>query len=250
MVEMESECERVGGVTLVTGVLAAGDRAGPVRVRVAAAVDGPVWPPRRRGLPEPGWDADGFETVLAAGERAPFGFATPAPVDGPAVEVVGTEPAEDDAPGPPEAGSRTAGGPDEDRVRETVQRLRSPRVPRDAVPTPAADGEPGGDGADRVDPEAGEASRPPEATDRPDASGADLADASLLVPGHVRRWLDDAAARVERLADGQGGGNGDTADPADHPGSLGCAVAADRRALAAVAERASALADRAAEVER
>ena len=49
------------------------------RVRVANRLDGPVWPPRREGVPEAGWDDGGFEGVVAPGGRRALGYASPIP---------------------------------------------------------------------------------------------------------------------------------------------------------------------------
>ena len=49
------------------------------RVRLDSCLDGPVLPPRRRGVPEPGWDATGVTLSLESGERRGVGFACPVP---------------------------------------------------------------------------------------------------------------------------------------------------------------------------
>ena len=91
---MELSCSttRRQGVTLVSLVLA-NPHDEPARVRLESQLDGPVWPPRRNGRPEPGWDASGFEGVVAAGERVGLGYATPAEPVEPAAEIVRVEPA-------------------------------------------------------------------------------------------------------------------------------------------------------------
>ncbi|POG56798.1 DUF7857 domain-containing protein [Haloferax marisrubri] len=55
------------------------DNDAPVarRVRLRNRLDGPVLPPRRAGVPEPGWDDDGFEGVVPAGSTVALGYAVP-----------------------------------------------------------------------------------------------------------------------------------------------------------------------------
>jgi hypothetical protein len=138
---MELSCSttRRQGVTLVSLVLA-NPHDEPAQVRLERGHDGPVWPPRRSGRPEPGWDASGFEGVVAAGERVGLGYATPAePVD-PMAEIVRVEP----AAGREVAGQRSGqvrartsrgmpsgGGVDDGPV--TARDYPDPRPPRDTV---------------------------------------------------------------------------------------------------------------------
>jgi hypothetical protein len=70
---------RTGGTTLVSVVLWS-ER--PRTVRVRPTVDGPVWPPRRRGVPSEGW-TDGEFTGTVDGRLA-VGFATHASAGVPA----------------------------------------------------------------------------------------------------------------------------------------------------------------------
>lgn len=88
MPTLEVETVRTGGVTLVESLVTA---ARPHRVRVESRLDGPVWPPRRDGRPVDGWDERGVSTTVDAGTTA-IGFATPAPPEGTAVELVAAEP--------------------------------------------------------------------------------------------------------------------------------------------------------------
>jgi hypothetical protein len=82
----------IDGATLVTVVLQnPHDR--PVRVRVENDLAGPVWPPRKRGRPEPGWDEEGYEGVLDPGERTALGYAVPTTGESPAAHVATAEPA-------------------------------------------------------------------------------------------------------------------------------------------------------------
>lgn len=57
------------------------------RIRLQNRLDGPVLFPRRQGVPEAGWDREGFVGVVAAeGERA-LGYACPAPVQTPPIAL-------------------------------------------------------------------------------------------------------------------------------------------------------------------
>ncbi|NHN41786.1 hypothetical protein G9C85_09100 [Halorubellus sp. JP-L1] len=68
---------RRGGVTFVH-VVVENESTERRRVRLDVDCDGAVWPPRRRGVPEAGWDADGVTVTVAGGRTRGLGFATPA----------------------------------------------------------------------------------------------------------------------------------------------------------------------------
>jgi len=126
---------REDGVTLV-GVTLAADP--PRRVRVSAVGDGPVWPPRSRGVPASGWDESGWEGVVD-GRRA-LGFATPAAADPPVAVEWGD--AADGSPG----FDRHPDVPATEPTADGAVRVLGPTgPPRDAVPVP--DPEPDGDDA-------------------------------------------------------------------------------------------------------
>ena len=116
---LETETHRRGGVTLVA-VRVTNDGDQPQRVRVANRSDGTVWPPRQRGLPEPGWDDGGWEGVLDAGATRALGYATAAPPADPPVEFAWTE--------------RSADG--EPTTTEAFAEFGDPRPPRDVVAPP------------------------------------------------------------------------------------------------------------------
>ncbi|MFB6127166.1 MAG: hypothetical protein ABEJ79_07740 [Halolamina sp.] len=126
----ETAVRTVDGVGLVA-VRLRNPVAVPRRVRVENRLDGPVCPPRRDGVPEPGWDRDGVTVRVDAGGRRALGYACPMadesvePVE-PAATVANTDRASDDAT-----------GRERRRVREAVHRLGRPGPPRDAVPAGA-----------------------------------------------------------------------------------------------------------------
>lgn len=237
MVTLEWSCERSEGVTLVSLVVAA-DR--PCRVRVENRLDGPVWPPRRRGQPAAGWDGDAFEGTVPAEGRLTVGYATPArPADPPAA-VVSTAPAagSDRAEDSPSSGPAPAVEPTPAGV---VRDLGDPLVPRDGVPLAEPDcadpPETGGERGSDEEPEAGGGDRP---VDPP------LDSERFVVPGAVRAWLRDVE---ERLGADPGRPEGRTAR-SNPDAALGAAVAADRRALGRVRERIEQLLARADERDR
>ena len=107
----------IDGATLVAVVID-NPQDRPVRVRIENDLPGPVWPPRRRGCPEPGWDEGGYEGVLDSGERLGLGYAVPATGNSPVAHVASAEPVPD------------AEGPDEAPV---TARFRDPRPPRSVL---------------------------------------------------------------------------------------------------------------------
>ena len=98
----------------------------PRRVRLENRLDGPVAPPRRHGVPERGWDETGYEATVPANGRLAVGYACPAPIRRPPVELVRDEPTSD----------RDDAASQRDRSPETIRRrLGSGAPPRDAVPS-------------------------------------------------------------------------------------------------------------------
>lgn len=241
MVTVDCSTTESDGVTLVTVRLAGGPV--PQRVTLANRLSGPVWPPRREGVPAAGWGEDGYAGVVPADGRLVLGYASPAEPRDPPVELVESEPVADDS-AVEDAGDRTDGDPSETALR----RLGDPSPPRDAVPLP-------GPGPDRA------ASAPAESgsTDADDGTDvgptAESRDGERL-PEPVRAWfaaVETDVATGERLADA-------TSLPAatealDDVGGLDEAeahverLAADARTLAAVADRAAELAERAEAVD-
>ena len=149
MVTLDWDLDRADGVTFVRAYVTA-RRAR--RVRVENRLDGPVWPPRRRGQPAAGWEDGGFEGVTAPGERLVGGYATPAPPREPPVELVVADPVDcaDDGDATPGVTDWNASVPAvEPTPGDIVRTLGNPVVPRDAVPL--ADDGATDSGADAVD---------------------------------------------------------------------------------------------------
>lgn len=190
MVTLDWTTSAHDGVTLVTVRLEEIDV--PTRVRVESRLDGPVWPPRREGLPESGWTEDGFAGVVDAG-TAVLGYASPAPPAEPPVELTEAEPV-------PDAEGRDALTTDPESV---VRQLGDPAPPADAVPAEsggrAAPTEPTTSDA----PAGGNATVAPVPTDGPGDDGSepvgpgDDGEAPDLPPA-VGPWLAEMGRRTDR----------------------------------------------------
>ncbi|SFR86891.1 hypothetical protein SAMN05216559_0278 [Halomicrobium zhouii] len=260
MVSLTCDADHRDGVTLVTVRL---DGAGVAqRVRLTNRLDGPVWPPRRHGVPAAGWNDDGFETVVPADGVVAVGYASPAPaVDAP-VAVVDREIVEDGADEEPATAA--------DALRD----LGDPSPPRDAVPVPVDDAVDQTERANQSStdqttvghsppPARDEASVPePEPSDRPgrpDQHSAAQADQNAGeqsadgVPAAAATWLDDVEERVvtaERLAAAETVPEATAAMRAtgglDDAEALVERLQQERAALESVAERADELAERTA----
>ena len=125
--ELDWSVDREGDASLV-GVRVRNDGAVPRRVRIESRLDGPVLPPRRGGVPESGWGAEGVTAVIDPGERAAFGFAALGDRADPPVEITSVESM------PPDAeNSRASTESDSDRVRAAVRNLESHHPPRRTV---------------------------------------------------------------------------------------------------------------------
>ncbi len=236
-------------VTLVTAVVRGeGERR---RVRLANRLDGPIWPPRRQGFPEDGWDDRGVSVVVPATGRRAVGYASPAPPADPPLELVKSVPADEG-----KAPDRT---PDFefaalDSAGAVVRELGDPSPPRDAVPLPDGEesdesdnghGTAGGEGDVTVR-DATDASRE-RATGAPSREARTPDDAP---PEPVAAWLDDAEARIDRAeslaaADSLPAATRALRSVGGLDGAAGLAAETERdaAALRAVAERAERLAD-------
>ena len=215
------------------------------RVRLDSRLDGPVLPPRRRGVPEAGWDATGLTLELGPDERRGVGFAcpmspdsdddgddtdqTPPPPD-PPVAVT------DCAPVDPTASTSTP------TAAAAVRRLGDHRPPRavvDGSPTPTT-------AASMAGTESNAVADGGTGSDQSVAGGS-----SLDGTAAITAWLDTVEARVEhaeRLTDS----DLETATAAlERIGSAAAAVDlahqvdADASRLTRLADRASSLAARA-----
>lgn len=157
MARLDCAQESIDGVTLVECRL---ESEAPERVPLEPTHEAPIWPPRRQGVPESGWDEDGWTGVVSPDRPVALGYATPAAPDGAPMRIVDSDPAsaERETPGP----------------RDVLRALGDPRPPRDAV-------EP--DGGQTLD--QGETDAPDPATERP-------------TPDTVEDELDVIERRLER----------------------------------------------------
>jgi hypothetical protein len=167
------------------------------RVRVSNCLDGPVWPPRREGVPEEGWDEGGFEGVVGADERLVLGYACPAdPCDPPArVTSLGSE----------EDGTAVT-------ARDVVRSLGDPSPPRDTVASARVDtfgvsrseggrASPAGTGTASEESDCGPGERDTDAGTVDSQGDGDAATGGEWAT--VEAWLDgvaDRAGDAERLA--------------------------------------------------
>lgn len=241
MVSLESDVERVDGVTLVTARVEGA--AVPTTVRLVSRLDGPVWPPRRRGVPEAGWDGDAVERTVPADGRVVVGFASPAPPVDPPVAVADatpvTEEASDDAPS----------------ARAVMRELAAARPPRDAVPRPdtderdgASESDTGSDpGAETTSGDEREGDRERDGDDEVDPASFERAETATPATD-----LDVARRRVasaERLADAETVPTATAALSAvgglDGARRLRADLDRDAECLRALANRAERLAERA-----
>ncbi len=256
------------GVCLVEVVV---DNPAPVdrRVSVSNRLDGPVMPPRREGVPERGWDDDGFEGTVPAEGRLALGYACPAPAARPPVAVETSGRVDGDADAGGDAGTDADADPPADATPEAVvRRLGTHAPPADAVPVPSpSDGEArdasrevpdafgGNDPSGEVlasDAPTGDARDPPDAPRSPPDSRlpSDEFD-SDAVPDDVAAWFAAVGARVDRADRLDGASVAAATAAVREAGGLEAAAAlpnrlsADAAALRAVARRADRLADRA-----
>jgi hypothetical protein len=235
---LETNTDRRDGVTLVEG-WAKNDGDGHRRIAIEVELDGPIWPPRREGVPERGWDReDGRLTAtLSPGERYGFGFATPAAPSDPPVTLVSDEPGQ-----PSEGIERSPAG--------VVRALGDPSPPVDLASTPdAPDGRTGGDRNRRPPPDDSNGTgtapagtgvdRAKSRTDRPRSEGDAGGTGAGAIGGYpaVTAWLSAVEHRIDRAgSDGKRG---------EEPTLVG-----DADRLRSVAGRAVRLAERADQARR
>lgn len=223
MVSLDWRVEIRDGTTLVE-LLVENSANVARRVRIGNRLDGPVWPPRREGVFESGWDGGGFEGIVAAGGRLALGYASPAQTTEPPAEVVWSERAASDEGGTERTESDRCATERAPGAR-SVEKFRA-----DSATTP--------DGVVRV---LGDGRPPADAV----PVSSDHASAEPELPELVESWLTTVERRVERAAS-TASVEGNSSETPVEPTRLAC----DRETCLAVAERAEQLAKRAAEIER
>jgi len=227
MATLESHCRTAGGVTLVELCVTA---ARPRRVRVENCLEGPVWPPRTDGVPEPGWDGQGFEGRVDPDEPLVLGYASPAePADPPARVAEEGEPT--DREPTPEAVVKALGR--REPPREAMPATGADSASSDTHPEPTPD----------PDPEANACGRGREAT----GSGDD---------GVLDAWFAAVEGRLEAAEELAAASSVEEAEAAvERAGGIAAVrrlreqLRADRAALARLDRRCSDVRKRAGAVE-
>ncbi|MGQ4556435.1 DUF7857 domain-containing protein [Halobellus sp. GM3] len=232
------------GVTLVRVALR-NTVAVALRVRIRNELGGPVLPPRREGVPEAGWDADGFTGVVPAEGRLGVGYACPIAAetarasadearehdrDSGVVTVDIAGPATDDGGWAPAT---------DDPVASAVRALGRACPPADAIPT-----EPDTIGSNESD---------ATGSDELGATVSSHSDhaRSATAPRAVAAWADAVEARIERaerLTDASAAEAAamlEACGGIDSLESVPDTLAADATALRAASKRIGTLADRA-----
>lgn len=226
---MDLSCglETRGGLAIVTGRLR-NDSGSPKRVRIANALEGPVLPPRRRGVPEPGWDAAGFTCRVAPGSTRAFGYVCAADVSAdrpPArIDSVG-ETGDDPAEGEFETAGARGDVPGDDAASFALRTLGDHRPPRESTA--------GGSGR------ASTAARRRDRTPPPTREGH----STERVHGGFEARLDRMADGLDRLERLEGGTLEDATRAVSDAGGLS-AFRRDLRRLDADVERLRTLRDR------
>ncbi|KAA9399367.1 hypothetical protein Har1130_14400 [Haloarcula sp. CBA1130] len=240
MVTFDCRAERVDGVTLVTATV--GDIAEPTRITVRNCLDGPLWPPRKQGVPEAGWSEDRFEGIVESGTSA-LGYATPAPPSDHPAELVSAEPVPD----------HTTADERLDSADAVLRELGDPSPPVDAVPTAESvqAAETANAGPPDLSPEQVIEPRPAMGQPLVESKAASGQRPDQQLPDAVSQWLATVARRAdraERLAQADSLSAATAAVRAAEGLSGVRTVAArgdtDEQMLRALAQRAERLADR------
>lgn len=218
---LDTISHQIGAVTFVLGILENGSTR--ALVTVADRTGGPIWPPRRNGVPAVDWQ-DGTLTVrLEPEERRAIGYATDATPADPPLAIASV----DAGIGPPADDRPHVTGANEVPAMEStptgvVRALGDPRPPRPRGPHRSA-----GDAGDGSGQTPGRPVRPDRACQRIALAEA-LAEASDL---------EDAATHVAAAGGLEG------------VRQLAAEVRADQDQLRRLAEHARTLADRAGAVD-
>ncbi|MFB6097219.1 MAG: hypothetical protein ABEJ74_07510, partial [Haloferacaceae archaeon] len=136
-VRMEWTVETCGPVALVS-VRLDNRTASAQPIRLSNRLDGPTLPPRRRGVPEAGWDEEGFSGTVPPSGGLALGYACPL-----AAAADGGDPLDEERePVELSVGSPDEVEPDSTDAATAVRELGAARPPRDAVPVTTPRSEP------------------------------------------------------------------------------------------------------------
>lgn len=260
-VSLDSTMTTAAGVALVA-VRVRNTEPVARQITVENRLPGSVLPPRRHGVPEPGWSADGYTGVVGAHDDLALGYACRvtgacSDSDGEATAPGDTDASDTGFPAELVAVSAPSTGetnplddvlaaladhrPPPDAVGPAVGTARDPSESSGAVSAGSpADGSES-DGAAAGESNSGGASPGGSTTREPRPAPATL-------PPGVIRYLDGAdgrIARAETLASGSVSDATAVIDAGIGPVGLQELVALDARALGQIAERAESLAARA-----
>jgi len=251
-VTIDATATTVGAVTLVA-VRVSNDEPVARRVRLANRLDGAVLPPRRHGLPEPGWSADGYVGTVPAAEEVGLGYACQPASDpddrDPPVELVDVSAPDDSEPTPVA------------RARSRLPDARPPAAAAGATPDlgietddpldPAPEDGPTVSGADDSRDTDGRSGATSDSDAGRSTASASDAEPDALPPA-VRRYLDEVEGDVsdaETFAEGALADATALLEAGVDPEGTEAAVAAHAAALTRLRDRADALAARADAVE-
>ncbi len=210
------------------------------RVRVQNHLDGPVLFPRRRGVPEAGWDREGFVgTVPATGQRG-LGYACPAPVETPPISI--------ETASEPTSGESGPDPTDPDQTPAAVVRTYGDGTPPATVVASRA-------GRSTPTNERATVNERAPTNEREQTASPSQQDSNAALPAEVTAWLDDVEARIARAEGLQGPALADATAALAGTEGLDPALETveslpdDAAALRAIATRATALAERAEDVD-
>lgn len=226
------------------------------QLRLENRLDGPVLYPRRRGVPEPGWDRDGFEGSVPAETTRALGYACPAAVEAPPVRVV--------AIGDDETQNATA--PHGHTAAAVLREHGAGTAPKQVVTATMETGEESTTPAAETSPNQFHGEASPKCTVDSDhlptidrvssrSDGSAQSERSGELPPGVVAWFETVERRLERAERLQAGSVADATTAVETAGGLERALedvdqlGDDVAALREFQSRARSLAERAQDVE-
>ncbi|MXR41744.1 hypothetical protein GRX01_10400 [Halobaculum sp. WSA2] len=264
-ISLDSGVRTEGGVALVS-VRVRNSEPVARRVVVENRLPGSVFPPRRHGVPEPGWSSDGYAGVVDAHGELVLGYACR--VDGDGATSEDEKPPRDapdasDGPNPPNA-CRTeepvelvdVSDPstgEADPLSDALAGLADHRPPPDAVGPAGGQPDPGGAEAEASTAgESGPDGSSPDGSTPDTPTPRESRSAPATPPPGVARYLEEVDGRISRAETLESGSVSEaTAELKGGVAPVGLEelVALDARALARIADRAESLAARAEAVD-
>lgn len=233
MATLDWDLTRTGEVTLVE--LAVGSEFDQ-HVCIESQLT-PVWPPRRQGVPQRGWDGSTFEGTVSQDSELVFGYASPAEPAEPPATITATEPPSADETVRPRDIVHTLG--DASPPRDTFGRTHSEKSERPPVTQESTET----DQATQVETEPRQGSEHGTDTEhqqpREPTAWFDAVESRVTTTEQLARTTD--AGEVRAAVDELGG--------IEDIRALQAQLNADRRRLTEVQQRSETLAERLASVE-